>query len=179
MFSLLCTANLRSVTLCRAESLKESEDTFEGACACGEVRYRMLSRPLYVHCCHCRWCQRETGSAFVLNAFLESDRLELLSGDPVKVGIPSASGQGQVVVRCAKCQVALWSHYAGLGEKMSMVRVGTLDEPDLMPPDIHIYTNSRQPWVVLPSDVPVVPEYYRRSQYWPEESLARRAALIE
>lgn len=115
----------------------------------------------------------------MLNAFLESDRLEQLSGELVKVKIPSESGNGQVVVRCSKCQVALWSHYAGLGDKMSMIRVGTLNEPDRLPPDIHIYTSSRQPWVVLPGDVPAVPEYYQRSQYWSAESLARRAALIE
>ncbi len=156
----------------------DRNDTFEGACACGEVRYRMLSKPLYVHCCHCRWCQRETGSAFVLNAFLETDRLELLSGDVCKVKIPSASGNGQVIARCPGCQIALWSHYSGLGDNMSMVRVGTLNDPDSMPPDMHIYTASKQPWVVLPDDVPAVPEYYRRSQFWSDESLARREALL-
>ena len=153
--------------------------TYEGGCACGESRYSMRSKPLFVHCCHCRWCQRETGSAFVLNAFIETDRLDLLCGEVEKVAIPSESGKGQDIVRCGKCQIALWSHYSGLGEMMSMVRVGTLDNPDQLPPDIHIYTESKQPWVILPDDTPAVAEYYRRSEHWPATSLARREALFD
>jgi len=155
------------------------EAVYEGACTCGEVKYRMNSGPLFVHCCHCRWCQRETGSAFALNAFIESDRFELLQGTVERVAIPSESGHGQVIARCPTCQIALWSHYAGMGEKACVVRVGTLNEPDRLPPDIHIYTDSKQPWVILPQDVPAVPEYYRRSLYWPEDSLARRKALLD
>ena len=153
------------------------EFPLDGGCDCRAVRYRMHSRPLFVHCCHCRWCQRETGSAFVINAMIESDRLALLAGEPVKVHTPSESGAGQQILRCPKCWVALWSHYAGAGPAVSFVRVGTLDEPDRLPPDIHIFTASKQPWVLLPPDRPAVPEYYDRNQYWPAESLARRAAL--
>lgn len=156
----------------------QRKTVFEGACACGEVRYRMASEPLIVHCCHCRWCQRETGSAFVLNAFIESDRLKLLGGEVERIAIPSASGKGQVIVRCRSCKIALWSHYSGLGDMVSMVRVGTLDDPDQLPPDIHIYTESKQPWVVLPEDTPAVPQYYQRSRYWSDASLARREALL-
>jgi hypothetical protein len=150
---------------------------FEGGCDCRAVRYRMQTRPLFVHCCHCRWCQRETGSAFVINAMIESDRLGLLAGEPVKVHTPSESGAGQEIFRCPRCWVALWSHYAGAGPSVSFVRVGTLDEPDRLPPDIHIFTASKQPWVLLPPGTPAVPEYYDREQYWPAESLARRAVL--
>lgn len=150
----------------------------EGGCDCRQVRYRMQTRPLFVHCCHCRWCQRETGSAFVLNAMIEADRVTLLAGEPVLIDTPSESGQGQKIARCPQCWVALWSHYAGAGPKMRFVRVGTLDNPDLLPPDIHIFTASRQPWVVLPPGTPAVPEYYERDRFWPAESLARRAALL-
>ncbi|MGV3494020.1 MAG: GFA family protein, partial [Ramlibacter sp.] len=136
------------------------------------------TRPLFVHCCHCRWCQRETGSAFVLNAMIEADRVTLLAGEPVLIDTPSASGQGQKIARCPQCWVALWSHYAGAGPKVRFVRVGTLDNPDLLPPDIHIFTASRQPWVVLPPGTPAVPAYYERDRFWPAESLARRAALL-
>jgi hypothetical protein len=150
----------------------------DGRCTCGEVRYRMTSGPLFVHCCHCRWCQRETGSAFVLNAMIEADRLQLLQGQPEVIDTPSNSGKGQQIFRCPKCRVALWSHYAGAGDKVCFVRVGTLEEPDLLPPGIHIFTASKQPWVLLPPDVPAVPEYYDRKVYWPPESLARRVALL-
>jgi hypothetical protein len=152
-------------------------ESFEGGCTCGFVRYRMASRPLFVHCCHCRWCQRETGSAFALNALIEAERTHLLEGWTDLVDTPSASGKGQRIARCPRCRVAVWSHYAGAGEKMCFVRVGTLDDPDRLPPDIHIFTASKQPWVVLPPDVPAVPEYYRASEHWPPESLERRAAL--
>ncbi|HET7674333.1 MAG TPA: GFA family protein [Gammaproteobacteria bacterium] len=149
----------------------------EGGCTCGAVRYRLTSKPLFVHCCHCRWCQRETGSAFVLNAMIEADRVQLLQGEPETVLTPSNSGKGQKIVRCPTCRVALWSHYAGAGDLVSFVRVGTLDDPDRLPPDIHIFTSSKQPWVVFPPGVPVMAEYYDRNKYWPAESLERRKDL--
>jgi len=151
---------------------------YDGGCDCRTIRYRLLSAPLFVHCCHCRWCQRESGSAFALNAMIEADLLHLLAGKPELVDTPSASGQGQRIARCPSCRIALWSHYAGAGEIVAFVRVGTLDEPDRLPPDIHIFTASKQPWVLLPPDTPAVPEYYDRKLHWPPASLARRAALL-
>jgi len=150
----------------------------EGGCDCRKIRYRMMSSPLFVHCCHCRWCQRESGASFALNAMIEADRVTLLAGAPEIVDTPSASGKGQKILRCPACRIALWSHYAGAGTAVSFVRVGTLDNPDLLPPDIHIFTSSKQPWVVLPPGVPAVPEYYDREQHWPAQSLARREALL-
>ena len=150
----------------------------EGGCDCRSIRYRLQTRPLFTHCCHCRWCQRETGSAFVLNAMIESERLTLLAGTPTKVHTPSESGAGQQIYRCPQCWIALWSHYAGAGPTVSFVRVGTLDEPDRLPPDVHIFTASKQPWVVLPAGTPTVPGYYDREQLWPAQSLARRQALL-
>lgn len=150
----------------------------EGRCTCGAVRYRMTSGPLFVHCCHCRWCQRETGSAFALNAMIETERVRLLGEAPELVMTPSESGQGQKIARCPHCRVAVWSHYAGAGDAVAFVRVGTLLEPDRLPPDIHIFTSSRQPWVVLPAGAPAVPEYYDRRAHWPAASLQRREALL-
>lgn len=158
---------------------EQQEPRFEGACTCGAVGYRLTREPLYVHCCHCRWCQRETGSAFVINALVESDHLKILAGEVETTRLPSASGKGQDLIRCSECHITLWSHYAGLGNKMSFLRVGTLDEPGRLPPDIHIYVSSKQPWVVLPEGVPAVPEYYDRKRHWPEESAARLDALLE
>jgi hypothetical protein len=150
----------------------------DGGCTCGAVRYRMTSRPLFVHCCHCRWCQRETGASFALNAMIEADRVIVLQGAPEIVATPSNSGRGQRIFRCPSCRIALWSHYAGAGDAICFVRVGTLDEPDRLPPDIHIFTASKQPWVVLPPGLPAVAEYYDRAQHWPEASRARREALL-
>jgi hypothetical protein len=150
----------------------------EGGCTCRAVRYRLESRPLFVHCCHCRWCQRESGAAFALNAMIEADRVTLLQGEPEVVDTPSNSGKGQKISRCPKCKVAVWSNYAGAGNAVRFVRVGTLDDPDQLPPDIHIFTASKQPWVVLPPGTPAVEEYYDRNDCWPPESLARRAAML-
>lgn len=156
-----------------------SPDPFplEGGCSCRAVRYRMLTRPLFVHCCHCSWCQRESGAAFALNALIEADRVRLLQGAPEIVLTPSFSGRGQKISRCPQCRIAVWSNYAGAGDRVYFVRVGTLDRPDLLPPDIHIYTASRQPWIVLPADIPAVEGFYDRRHYWPRESLERAAAL--
>jgi len=154
------------------------DGTFEGGCDCREVRYRLASRPMFVHCCHCRWCQRETGASFALNALFESDRVELLHGEPEIVHTPSNSGKGQKIARCPKCRIALWSNYGGAGDAIRFIRVGTLDNPDAFPPDIHIFTSTKQPWVVLPPDVPAVAEYYKSSDIWPKESLERRAKVL-
>ena len=157
-----------------------SADVFPlfGGCDCRSLRYRMDTRPLFVHCCHCRWCQRESGASFALNAMIETDRMSLLAGEPEIVDTPSESGRGQKIARCPKCRIAVWSNYSGAGPAVRFVRVGTLDEPDHLPPDIHIFTKSKQPWVVLAADTPAVPEYYDRKQYWPKESLVRREALL-
>jgi len=150
----------------------------EGRCACGEVCYEMTGTQPFVHGCHCTWCQRETGSAFVLNAMIEARAVRVTAGAPVMIDTPSASGNGQRIARCPTCQVALWSIYSGAGPKVCFVRVGTLMEPGRFPPDIHIFTSTKLPWVVLPEGVPTVPEYYRRSEMWPETSLRRREALL-
>lgn len=152
-------------------------ESYEGGCACRRVRYRMNGRPLFVHCCHCTWCQRETGSAFAVNAMVEADRVDVIAGTPERVVTPSVSGKGQIILRCPDCRVAVWSHYPGSGEAVNFMRVGTLDEPASMPPDIHIYTSTMLPWVVLPEGVPAVAEFYDARTYWPPETMARwRAA---
>ena len=138
----------------------------------------MTDVPLFVHCCRCRWCQRETGTAFALNAVIEADRVVLVSGDPEIVVTPSNSGKGQKITRCPACRIALWSNYAGAGDKLRFIRVGTLDNPDRFPPDIHIFTTSKQPWVVIPPGANAVPEYYDRNTYWPQTSLDRRRMLF-
>lgn len=149
----------------------------EGGCDCGRVRFRIDDRPLIVHCCHCRWCQRETGAAFALNAVIETDRVRVLKNDPVLVNTPSESGDGQQIARCPTCQIAVWSHYSGAGPLTRLMRVGTLDDPDLLPPDIHIFVASKQPWVVIPEGATVMQEFYDVKRHWSKASLARLATL--
>lgn len=155
----------------------ESSSSFEGGCTCGHVRYRLTRKPMFVHCCHCHWCQRETGSAFALNAMIEASRVQVLAGNVDVIDTPSNSGSGQKISRCPKCHVALWSNYAGSGDAVNFVRVGTLDDPGAMPPDVHIFTESRQPWVTLPTDTPVFDQFYSPRKLWPAESLERFQAV--
>ena len=151
----------------------------EGGCTCGKVRYRLLVKPMFVHCCHCTWCQRETGSAFAINALIEANQVELLSGQLEKIVTPTAGHKPQDIYRCKECKVAIWSHYGAAGGAINFVRVGTLDDPNLCPPDIHIFTATKQHWIVLQDDVPAVKEYYRRSEYWPNDSVARYKATVK
>ena len=134
----------------------------EGRCTCGAVRYRLQDKPFAVHCCHCRDCQRETGSAFVINGLIETPHVEVIEGEPETILTPSASGKGQQVVRCPNCKVALWSHYGGMGEKAAFIRIGTLEEPDACPPHVHIFTRSKQPWFQLPADAAAFEIFYNR-----------------
>lgn len=133
---------------------------------------------MFVHCCHCTSCQTETGSAFAINALIESDQVETIKGDLVHLLTPSESGRGQQVWRCRECQVALWSNYGGARDILRFVRVGTLDAPAEVVPDIHIYTRSKLPWVRLPEGALGVEEYYDSSKVWPADSLERRKALF-
>ncbi len=152
----------------------------EGGCTCGHVRYQITSKPLIVHCCHCRWCQRQTGAAFALNALFEAVDVELIKGDVSEKTIPSPSGKGQTIARCPKCKVAVWSNYymGGINELIRFIRVGTLDNPDQLPPDVHIFTSTKQPWLNLPKDDLAVKEFYDYEKTWTKENLERRKALI-
>ena len=154
-------------------------DIHEGGCACGHVRYSVHADPLIVHCCHCRWCQRQTGTSFALNALYEAGRVDLDQGDVEEVETPSPSGKGQVIARCPKCRVAVWSNYhmGGLKERVRFMRVGTLDDPDRLPPDVHIYTSTKQPWVVIPPGDYAVEEFYDVGKTYSHDSLKRREAL--
>jgi hypothetical protein len=151
--------------------------TLDGGCACGAVRYRLGSAPMFVHCCHCIDCQRQSGSAFALNALIETDRIAVLAGDPQAIAVPTDSGRPHRIFRCAACQTALWSEYGGVA-KLRFVRIGTLDGPAAIAPDVHIYTRSKQPWVTLPPDVPAFEAYYDSRKVWPAASLERRRAIM-
>jgi hypothetical protein len=147
-----------------------------GGCACGAVRYSLQSRPMFVHCCHCRDCQRQTGSAFVLNAIIETDRISLLSGTPHPNPLPTESGRPHDVYRCPTCGTALWSDY-GRRPGLRFVRVGTLDNATALRPDVHIFVRSKLPWITLPPDVPAFDVYYDIRALWPVESQERRRAI--
>jgi hypothetical protein len=152
-------------------------DLLEGGCACGAVRYRLTSPPLFVHCCHCRDCQRQAGSAFAINALIEADRFVVLSGETAPSAMPTDSGRPHLVHRCTACGTALWSEYGGR-PTLRFARVATLDDPTALTPDVHIYVRSKLPWVALPAGVPAFEAYYDSKTLWPAASLERRRALF-
>lgn len=156
--------------------MEQDPEAHAGQCSCGFVRLRMASAPMIVHACHCSWCQRESGGPFVVNAVIEAARVTLLQGEVRLVVTPSASGKGQRIARCPQCQVALWSHYPNAGERICFVRVGTLDAPARLPPDVHIFTSTRQTWLPLPEGALAVPEFYDPAKVWSAEARARWAA---
>ncbi len=160
--------------------MTKQAEHIQGGCSCGHVRYEIISEPLIVHCCHCRYCQRQTGAAFALNALFQSEYVELLSGTVNEITVPSPSGKGQTIARCPKCEVALWSNYfmGGIKEKIRFIRVGTLDNPEQFPPDVHIFTSTKQPWVDLSQSKHVVDVFYDYETTWTKENLAIRDKLL-
>jgi hypothetical protein len=148
----------------------------EGGCACGAVRYRLTSDPLFIHCCHCLNCQRQTGSAFVINLLIEADRIELLAGAPQPVEVPRDDGSTQKIFRCPTCQVAVYSQYTH--PRVRFVRGGTLDDPRGVAPDVHIFTRSKVGWITLPESVPAFDVYYDTRALWPSASLERLDAIV-
>jgi hypothetical protein len=147
----------------------------EGGCSCGAIRYRLTSDPLFTHCCHCLNCQRQTGSAFVINLLIEADRMELLARDPRPVDVPREDGSAQRIFRCPICQVAVFSQYGR--PDVNFVRGGTLDDPSSVSPDVHIFTRSKLRWITLPESVPAFEVYYDTKTLWPAASLERLEAL--
>jgi hypothetical protein len=153
----------------------------DGGCTCGHVRYQVSSEPLIVHCCHCRGCQKNSGSAFAVNALFEVDSVKLISGKVEEVMVPTPSGTGQTITRCYNCKVAVWSNYnmGGLRERIRFIRVGTLDDPDQFPPDVHIYTHSKQPWIILSAEDLKFEELYNKKTTWSAMSMERLAKIEE
>ncbi|HEY2541671.1 MAG TPA: GFA family protein [Gaiellaceae bacterium] len=148
----------------------------EGGCSCGAVRYRLADEPMFVHCCHCLNCQRQTGSAFVINLLIETGRVEV-DGATEAVGVPRDDGSAQTVIRCPSCKVAVYSHYTR--PEIAFVRAGTLDDPSSVAPDVHIFTRSKLPWIELPESTPAVDVYYDSKSLWPASSLERFQAIMK
>ncbi|MEE2526505.1 GFA family protein [Hyphobacterium sp. HN65] len=160
--------------------MTDKTETCTGGCTCGEVRYEVHASPMIVHACHCRWCQRQTGGPHVINALIEAEHVVTTKGEVETIDTASPSGKGQIIARCPNCRVAVWSHYdfRGLRERVHFLRVGTLDNPDLMPPDVHIYTSTKMPWYVIPPDHYAVEEFYDLATTWSPESQQRFQALV-
>jgi hypothetical protein len=143
-----------------------------GRCGCGAVTYQMKTAPMFVHCCHCSECQRQTGAAYVLNAIIEADRVEV-QGPITEHELSTPSEKGQIITRCSACGVAVFSSYMIRLGKLKYVRVGTLDDPDQCAPNVQIFTNSKQAWVPLSESIPIFDSFYKFDDVWPQTALER------
>ncbi|MFO1414529.1 MAG: GFA family protein [Burkholderiales bacterium] len=128
---------------------------------------------MFVHCCHCTRCQRETGGPFAHHAMIEFSKFSVLQGEPEFVLVPTDSGNKHWVARCPDCRSAMWNEHGTRSAITRYVRVGTLDTPDALPPLAHIFTRSKQSWLTLPAGVPAYAAYYDATKTWPAESLER------
>jgi hypothetical protein len=145
----------------------------EGGCACRAIRYKLTASPLIVHACHCRDCQRITGSAFVINIWIERKFVEAGPAVPKSFRLAGGSGRHHDVFFCGTCGTYLWSRYHGAPGDALFVRAGTLDNPDAVRPDVHIFTRSKLPWLKLPEDVPAFKAFYKIEEVWSDESKER------
>lgn len=145
----------------------------KGRCACGNFQFQLAAPPLIVQCCHCKICQRDSGSAFLVHALIETSNIVMNKGRPQPVAFPSGYGKGHKVCRCPICKTALWNQYPEFGDTISYIRTGTLEEADQLTPQVHLHTAEKQSWVILPPDIPAASEHYNREEVWSKESLAR------
>jgi hypothetical protein len=111
----------------------------------------------------------------VINLLIEADRVELLAGAPQPIDMPRDDGSKQRIYRCPTCQVAVFSEYGR--PDVWFVRGGTLDQPSGVTPDVHIFTQSKLSWIMLPDSVPAFEVYYDMKALWPAASLERLEAI--
>lgn len=155
-----------------------TDQIYPGGCTCRGIRYQLSQPPMFVNCCHCTWCQRETGSAFAVNAMVENASLKVVSGAVEIIDTPTRSGRGQKLSRCPNCRVTLWGNFSSAGEAIHFIRTGTLDDTYLFPPNAHIFTSTKRPWVVLGDEIPSFSEFYVKADMWSDESIARYERAI-
>ena len=125
--------------------------TQSGGCQCGEIRYRIRSEPITLYVCHCRDCQRQSGSAFGMSLVVPESSFELLSGSLKTFTVRADSGRTKTCAFCPTCGVRL---YNAVRPGRISVKAGTLDDVSKLRPEGHGWTSRKQPWVTLPSDVP-------------------------
>ncbi|MGA7761234.1 MAG: GFA family protein [Candidatus Binataceae bacterium] len=145
----------------------------EGGCSCKAVRYKLTASPLIVHACHCRDCQRISGSAFVINIWIEKEFVQTSGAIPKSFLLEGGGGRNHEVFFCRKCGAYVWSRYHRAPGDALFVRAGTLDKPEAVTPDVHVYTRSKLPWLELPRGVPAFESMYKIEEVWSAESKER------
>ena len=123
-----------------------SETIRTGGCQCGAVRYEIQAEPLTLYVCHCRDCQRQSGSGFGMSLPVPRESLVLLSGQPHEWRRRAESGREVVCQFCGDCGTRLF-HLPSRNPKVANVKPGTLDDTGWLEPVGQLWTSRRQPWV--------------------------------
>jgi hypothetical protein len=123
-----------------------------GGCACGAIRYSYEGEPLFAMNCHCRDCQRETGSAYVPVLGVPSATFRVIHGNPKFFDVTADSGNTTRRAFCADCGSPLFGRPSAT--EMVTIRVGSLDDPSTYRPTQDVYTSRAQPWDCMNPDLP-------------------------
>ena len=130
-------------------STNDSTDLLQGGCLCGEVRYEVRGAPEHVYHCHCTMCRRASGAAFMTWAGVKPDALAITQGTPQSY----TSSSFAIRKFCGRCGGQLIWEYTN-GTPLAYFTVGTLDHPERIAPDGHIWTSVRVPWLHTADGLP-------------------------
>ncbi len=120
-----------------------------GGCQCGRIRYEITKEPVGLAVCHCRECQRQSGSAFGMSLALPDGAFRLISGTLKTFEVKCDSGRMKTCAFCSECGTRIYHQTV----KGMSVKAGTLDDTSLLKPEAHYWTMRKQPWVLIASEV--------------------------
>jgi hypothetical protein len=123
--------------------------TFEGGCLCGAVRYRATHAPIRGVICHCSICRRHSGAPALAFVHFPVDSFRWLKGQPTRYRSSPFAERGF----CSNCGSTLTMHEEVLGDRVQ-VTVGSLDEPERVQPDDHVWTEHQLPWFEISDQLP-------------------------
>ena len=143
-----------------------------GGCSCDQIRYELLAEPMFTHCCYCHLCQQITGSAFITNTLIEGANFKLTSGKLAPFKGASGSGRGHCIKRCPDCGDPIVSYF-GDTEYLAVCKAGSLDDPNLAPPEAHVFVDSKVDWLQIPDSTPSFKKFYNFKETWPAAAYLR------
>ena len=147
----------------------ENNEKLKGGCICGQVKYYITEKPLFTQACHCKDCKVLTGSSYVVNSSVLENTL-IVEGEVSSTELKAGSGASYKTYFCTKCGNYVYADYDSAVGRLT-VRTKTLDNSEKFPPQVHIFTKDKDPWLNLSEDVICFKEMYDQKKTWPEESL--------
>ena len=149
----------------------KNNQSLTGGCICGQVKYQIIDKPLFTQACHCKDCKVLTGSSYVVNSSILENTL-IVEGEVSSTELKAGSGASYKTYFCTKCGNYVYADYDSAVGRLT-VRTKTLDNSEKFPPQVHIFTKDKDPWLNLSEDVICFKEMYDQKKTWPEDSLNR------